>query len=73
MREHLRAPAPEEPVQGLRRAGLLRAPAHPCKDCKKQAQMSSAQSGRPRDAGGKRGAWEAGIEEAGSANQPRPH
>ena len=43
-----------------------------CKDCVKQAEESSAQGGRPRDAGGKRGAREAGLGEGGAAKQPRP-
>ena len=43
-----------------------------CKDCLKQAEESSTQSGRPRDAGGKRSAQEAGLGEGGAAKQPRP-
>ena len=43
-----------------------------CKDCLKQAEESSAQSGRSRDAGGKRSAQEAGLGEGGAAKQPRP-
>ena len=43
-----------------------------CKDCMKQADEMSQQSGRPRDAGGKRSAREAGLGEAGSAKQLRP-
>ena len=40
------------------------------RDCIKQAEESSAHSGLPRDPGGKRGALEAGLGEAGAATQP---
>ena len=43
-----------------------------CKECKKQAEEASAQDGRPRDAGGKRGARDAGLGEGGAAKKPRP-
>jgi hypothetical protein len=44
-----------------------------CEDCTKQAQTTRAQSNPPRDAGGKRGAQEAVLGDAGSrgAKQPR--
>ena len=40
--------------------------------CMKQVEKSSAQDDRPRDAGGKRSAREAGLGGAGTAKQPRP-
>ena len=43
-----------------------------CKDCmKKDKAESSAQGGRPQDAGGKRGSLVAGLGEVGAAKQPR--
>ena len=43
-----------------------------CKECSKQPDQASAHSDLPRAAGGKRGAREAGLGEAGAAKQPRP-
>ena len=70
----LRAPAHSEHVQGLRRGAICE---HQrirsrCKECIKQADQASAYSDLPRAAGGKRGAREAGLGEAGAAKKLRP-